>query len=147
MGRRWLYDISSQWFPFASNGWWNCLARGDFDNDGDADIIVGNQGLNSQLKADENHPMLLYYTDIDGNGSIDPIITYFNGTENALLPFRDDLLNQVPVLKKKFNDYPSYAKATIKEIIDSTRLSSTPKSKITTSNKLTSKSLRHSSLE
>ncbi len=27
-------DVSDQWFPFTSNGWWNCIASGDFDKDG-----------------------------------------------------------------------------------------------------------------
>ena len=33
-----------------SNGWWNTITSGDFDQDGDIDYIAGNFGLNSQLK-------------------------------------------------------------------------------------------------
>jgi hypothetical protein len=39
-------DVSKQWFPFASNGWWNSIAQGDFDHDGDIDLRVGNNGIN-----------------------------------------------------------------------------------------------------
>jgi hypothetical protein len=119
-------DVSKQWFPFASEGWWNCLASGDFDNDGDIDLVVGNYGLNSQLKADEKHPMQLFYTDIDGNGSIDPIITHYIGNESFPLVSRDDMVGQVPVLKKKFTDYPLYAKAGINEILSADQLAATP---------------------
>lgn len=119
-------DVTDQWFPFASNGWWNCLASGDFDNDGDMDLVAGNYGLNSQLRADEQHPMRLYYPDIDGNGSLDPIITRFVGNDSVPMVLRDDLIGQVPILKKKFNDYPSYARAGIADILTPDQLKNAP---------------------
>ena len=33
------------------NGWWNFVMPVDIDNDGDMDLIAGNLGLNSRLKA------------------------------------------------------------------------------------------------
>ena len=119
-------DVSPQWFPFASNGWWNCIASGDFDKDGDMDLVIGNYGLNSPLKADEKHPMQLYYMDVDGNGSVDPVMTQYEGNKSVPLLFRDDLIGQVPMMKKKFNDYGLYAKATINEILTPGQLASSP---------------------
>jgi hypothetical protein len=119
-------DVSSKWFPFGSSGWWNCLAAGDFDNDGDIDLVAGNLGTNSQLKVDDNHPMKLFTADVDGNGSTDPIITYYHADESFPLALRDDLIGQVPSMKKKFMDYTQYAKAGINDILTKDQLAKAP---------------------
>ena len=41
-------------------GWWNSIAAGDIDADGDLDYAVGNVGLNSKYHASDDHPVLLY---------------------------------------------------------------------------------------
>src|SRR5690606_36666466 len=58
-------------------GWWNSLAAGDFDNDGDMDYVVGNLGQNSFFKASTEHPVSVYAKDFDRNGSYDAIISLF----------------------------------------------------------------------
>ncbi|HXO75852.1 MAG TPA: FG-GAP-like repeat-containing protein, partial [Puia sp.] len=44
-------------------GWWNFVLPVDIDNDGDIDLIAGNLGLNSRLKASPQQPVRLYYYD------------------------------------------------------------------------------------
>ena len=39
----------------------------DIDNDGDIDLVAGNLGLNSRLKASKNEPVRFYYNDFDNN--------------------------------------------------------------------------------
>src|SRR5206468_4012799 len=73
-----LEDQSSVYVPFASNGWWNTIYAADMDNDGDTDLVIGNMGLNTQFYASEKEPVSLYYKDFDGNGSVDPILCYYN---------------------------------------------------------------------
>lgn len=100
-----------------TSGWWNSINGGDFDNDGDMDYILGNLGLNSRYKVSPTEPLTVYAIDYDKNGTIDPIISSFrNGTEYPAHS-RDDLIRQIPLMKKKFPDYASYAKATISEIL------------------------------
>lgn len=117
-----LEDKTSTYIPLESNGWWNKIIAADFDNDGDEDLVIGNYGLNSQLKASAKQPATLYSMDIDGNGTVDPVLNSF--VQNQSYPFitMDDINAQAPVLKKKFYDYNTYADATMKEIINPDKL-------------------------
>jgi hypothetical protein len=104
------------------NGWWNFILPVDIDNDGDTDLIAGNLGLNSRLKASDEEPVRLYYNDFDDNGKKEQIITYYvNGKE---VPFasKDELQHQLPNIKKKFLYAEDFAKATIDEIFEGKKL-------------------------
>lgn len=92
-----------------SAGWINQLSLADVNGDGRLDILSGNLGLNSKLKVAQDKPVWLYYGDFDENGQTDPII--FHYMEEHLLPFasRDDLIKQVPGLKKKHAYYQDYS--------------------------------------
>jgi len=111
-----LADASSTYIHFASTGWWNRISAADMDGDGDTDLVIGNCGTNTQFQVSDSAPMQLYYKDFDGNGSIDPVLCYYINGVSYPAASRDDLTDQVPVLKKKFLEYKQYANATIKDI-------------------------------
>ncbi|SHG95153.1 Repeat domain-containing protein [Chryseolinea serpens] len=92
-------------------GLWSKLAAGDFDHDGDVDLIAGNHGLNSQFRASDSEMLELTYADFDKNGSIDPILTNFIQHQSYPVAGRDELLDQVYSLRKKFTSFESYAHA------------------------------------
>jgi len=97
-----------------SKGWWNSLAAGDFDNDGDIDYVAGNQGLNNWLKASPAEPVCVYAKDYDKNGRIDPVLChYFDGTE-YIVHARDDINLQMTAMKARFKDYAAYADVNFK---------------------------------
>ncbi len=99
------------------SGWWNTINIEDLDGDGDQDIIAGNYGLNTQLNASIIEPIQLYAKDFDQNGSIEPLVTYFEAGKEYLIADKDDLLSQLVFLKKKFISYHSYAQASFNEVL------------------------------
>lgn len=101
-----------------TQGLWNRLACGDFDNDGDEDFIIGNLGLNSRVKASPEKPLIMYLGDFDSNGGSDHIIVYYNGKQSYPFASRDQLVKQIPSLKKKFPTYLAYRDVKLEDIIN-----------------------------
>jgi hypothetical protein len=106
-----------------SSGWWNCLTATDLNGDGKIDLVAGNNGLNSKIKADLKHPAKLYVSDFNGNGQVECIPVYYKTDGNAY-PFNlyDDMMKEFPYLKKKFTRYDAYAGKSIEDIFTSDEL-------------------------
>ncbi|MHA6246757.1 VCBS repeat-containing protein [Pontibacter sp. CAU 1760] len=103
-------------------GWWNSLAAGDFDNDGDIDYVAGNLGLNTNYVASATQPLRIFAKDFDGNGSIDPVLScYLKSPDGSMKPYpmhtRDDLNAQMPRTRNLYPRYEQFALATIDQVI------------------------------
>ena len=109
------FERQDQLLP-QSNGWWNTIAAKDMDADGDIDFVVGNYGYNSQMHASVTEPVQIYIKDFDNNGTVDPILTYFLDGESWPMAPKDDLIGQLPSLRKNFLHYEDYAKAKIDDL-------------------------------
>lgn len=114
--------LSEKPIEIAESGFWNTLASGDFDKDGDIDFIAGNLGLNNKFGVSKKTPYRVYLNDFDGNNYFDPVVTYFVEGKEYPAANRDDLMKQIPSLRKKFTKYSDYAKATIYDIFDESLL-------------------------
>ncbi|WP_411274206.1 VCBS repeat-containing protein [Daejeonella sp.] len=102
-------------------GWWNTIAPGDFDNDGDIDYVVGNLGQNSFYKGSDNYPVSIIANDLDNNGSYDAIPFLFlpdQTGEKKEFPAhtRDDMIKQIIGTRIKFQNYKSFAVANMDDI-------------------------------
>jgi enediyne biosynthesis protein E4 len=104
-----------------NNGMWRSLIATDIDNDGDIDLVAGNLGLNSEYRPNFREPMHMYATDLDGNGSIDPVFFYYikemDGKKYSVPGIsRSQFSEQAPFIKKQFLRYQDYAQATYEDI-------------------------------
>ena len=116
-----LKEITSQAGLVNNNGMWRSLIAADVDNDGDMDLVAGNLGLNCDYQVTASEPMDLYASDIDGNGSIDPVFFYYikdeKGNKKSFPAIsRGMLASQVPAIKKQFLLNKDYAKAGVDDI-------------------------------
>jgi hypothetical protein len=105
-----------------SSGWWNTVVCTDLDQDGDVDIVGGNLGLNTRYRGNKDYPVTMVVNDFDKNGSTDCMISVFNRDKSYPIALRDNVLDQMPYLRKKFLRYKSYANATITDIFSSEQL-------------------------
>ncbi len=109
-------EATKSYFPESDGGFWSRMLFADFDKDGDQDLVAGNWGTNSQFKCSAEKPLQMTFKDFDNNGSVDPVITFYNDGKSYPWPSRDEMLAQIPVLRRKFQDYKSYADAQLTDI-------------------------------
>ena len=102
-------------------GWWNSIQAGDFRHTGRTDYIVGNVGLNSLYKASDQFPVFITAKDFDNNGGYEAFPSLYLPDVNgkpAEFPAhgRDDIVDKLPMMKKRFNDYHSLAVSTMNKL-------------------------------
>ena len=120
-------DVSKEAGLEGTNGMWSALQIEDINRDGNMDIIAGNCGTNTQYHSSHDKPVTLYYNDYDGNGIMDPILCYYIGDTSYPMASRDELLDKLQGLKKKFVHYKDYGNATINDILTDDQLNTSKK--------------------
>ena len=86
------------------------------NGDGKPDLIVGNLGLNSQCKVSDTEPAEMIFKDFDDNGAVDPIMCFYIMGKSYPYITRDEMLDQMSVMRPRFPDYTSYADMGMKDI-------------------------------
>lgn len=103
-------------------GWWNFILPIDLNGDGNIDLVAGNLGLNSRLHASEDRPVRMYYSDFDGNGIKEQLLTYYIGDRQLPFANKEELETQLPGLKKRFLYAEDFAKASLTDLFPEDQL-------------------------
>ena len=103
-------------------GWWNFVLPVDLNNDGNIDLVAGNLGLNSRLKASQKEPVRMYYNDFDDNGTKEQVLTHYMDGKEIQFANKGELEKQIPIIKKRFLYARDFAKASLQDIFTKEKL-------------------------
>ena len=98
------------------HGMWNVVEASDLDNDGDLDLVFGNQGNNTSYKTSEENPMKIWINDLDDNGTIEQIMTRNYDGKDFPIHMKKELTGQMVSLKKQNLKASEYAKKSVDQL-------------------------------
>ena len=100
-------------------GRWNAVATGDFDNDGQLEIVASNWGSNTKYQRHRAKPIRLYSGDWNADGKTDLLEAYFEPSLGGYAPFTtlDMLREHLPELASRFPTFTEYGGATVDQIL------------------------------
>ena len=106
-----------------THGWWNSVNVSDLNRDGKPDLVLGNLGLNSSIRASDGRPARLYVHDFEQNGTLEQILTTYKGDVSYPIAGRDDILRAVPSLRARYPTYASFGASRVEDIFSRADLS------------------------
>ncbi len=115
-------DVTRKYGLQDTHGWWNTVAAADVNQDGFVDLVAGNLGLNSILKASRDKPVQMFINDFSGDGRWDQILAYYNGEKSYPLALPELMLSHIPSLRSKYPAYADYAGESVQDIFPRAQL-------------------------
>ena len=105
-----------------TEGWWNMVSAVDLNGDGRKDLVLGNLGLNSYVRASPKEPARLYVGDFGNNGSLEQILTFYKHGVSYPVAGRDELVRLLPVLRSRYPTYADFGASRIEDIFPAATL-------------------------
>lgn len=105
-----------------TNGWWNRVAVADLRGNGRPDLILGNLGLNSYIRASPEEPARLYIHDFSHNGALEQILTFYKHGVSYPLAGRDELVRAIPQLRSRYTTYADFGASRVEDIFRKSEL-------------------------
>lgn len=105
-----------------TNGWWNSVTAVDLNGDGRTDLVLGNLGLNSYIRASRSEPARLYVHDFGQNGTPEQILTFYKNGVSYPLAGRDELVYLVTSLRSRYPSYASFGASRVEDIFSRSEL-------------------------
>jgi len=112
-----LVDRTAEAGLAGTEGWWNSVTVADLNGDGRPDLVLGNLGLNSYLRASPTEPTRMYVGDFGHNGTLEQILTFYKQGVSYPLAGRDELLSLIPRLRARYATYADFGAARVEDII------------------------------
>jgi len=114
-------------------GMWKSVVTGDFNNDGLIDIVATNMGKNSPYKINSDKPLKMFYYDLNNNGHMEIIESFYDEPMQAYVPMRKLYEYSVfeSIIAGNITSYKQYAQKSLHELLG-TPLDQLPSKEINT---------------
>ncbi len=114
-----LHEMTAALGLSGYTGWWNGVATGDFNEDGQLDIVASNWGHNGGYRADPSHPLTLHYVRLTEPDRVDLIESYFAPELNIDVPLRglNALSQAFPQILERFPTHAAFGQASITNLL------------------------------
>ncbi|HEX5830205.1 MAG TPA: VCBS repeat-containing protein, partial [Gemmatimonadaceae bacterium] len=105
-----------------TEGWWNSVTAADLNGDGRQDLVLGNLGLNSYVKASAEAPARLWVHDFGGTGALKQVLEFHKRGASYPLAGRDDLVKLIPPLRSRYTSFAAFGASTVEDIFPAAEL-------------------------
>jgi enediyne biosynthesis protein E4 len=115
-------DATEQFGLSRHKGWWNAIATGDFDSDGQLDIVAANWGRNTPYQEFVPGGLRLYYGGLADSGGVEIVEAYTDPARKREAPLRDlqTVAGIIPSIRERITTAAAYGEADLQQILGAT---------------------------